>query len=70
MINWNDYQYQQERYADFIKEAEIDARLRPPDSKRKPRKHVHRRVIAAFGRRLVSWGWFLQGVNERTASKL
>ena len=66
MINWNDYEYQQERYADFIKEAETDRMLQTLEPKRKPRKQVHRRAMAAFGRRLVVLGWRLQGGKEHT----
>jgi hypothetical protein len=64
MLNWNDYQYQQERYADFVKEAEIDRMLQTPGSKRKSHKPVHRRAMAGFGRRLVTWGWRLPHTNE------
>jgi hypothetical protein len=70
MLNWSDYMIQQERYKSLLAEAETERLLLQPDAQlpRKRNRRMHRRAMAALGRRLVAWGWRLQGANDHAAT--
>ena len=60
MINWLGLVERQERYKDFIREAERDRLVQQALAGRERRDNFYRRALAWLGCRLVEWGKSLQ----------
>jgi hypothetical protein len=60
MQRWGDALAQQERYKDFLREAEQYRLVRPALAGSDRHAGFHRRVLTWLGGRLVAWGWRLQ----------
>jgi hypothetical protein len=60
MINWLGLEEQQERYKDFLREAEHDRLVQQALAGRERRDPIYRPALAWLGCRLVEWGKSLQ----------
>ena len=60
MINWNDIWVQQERYQDFLKEAETERLARLARMASPQYRGLRRQTLAWLGQQLVVWGQNLE----------
>ena len=59
-LNWSDFDVQQARYDDFLREAEKDRLIALALAYRQPQPRLHCRVLSWLGRRMIAWGTNLQ----------
>jgi hypothetical protein len=60
MVNWLGLMEQQERYKDFLREAEHERLVQQALAGREKRDRFYRSALAWLGCRLVEWGKSLQ----------
>jgi len=59
-LNWSDFDVQQARYADFLRQAEKDRLINLALANRLPKPRLYRRALIWLGRRMIAWGMNLQ----------
>jgi hypothetical protein len=67
MLSWLDIAVQQERYRDFMREAEPERLLRTAKEPTQSNHHFYSQALIWLGQRLVAWGLSLQKRFNATA---
>ena len=63
MVSYTDFQIHQERYREFLQEAEQERLIRASGLRQSGNWKLPRKVAERIGGQMISWGYKLQGFD-------